>query len=339
MAILRATRYNPELGEIIQRDSVAMRIGNDILKTVVFVGHETADRDGEVRFQPSGTAFFLGFDGYSHLVTARHVAKQLEPGPFVLRAKSKISEAAQVDIDTLGWIYHPDESVDVAAIPAGLEEPADWFKIGEDLILEQGLREKLNIGIGDEVQVVGLYRLLPGMQTNLPVVHTGHIAMMPGDEPIPVKDSTTGKMTYTNGYLVEMQTLEGLSGSPVFARFTWLWKMGDNVAAMSGPIRFLGLWQGSWGAPPDTTLAAQRPDALRAPVGMGIVVPADKIIETLALPKMAAIRDKHRRETDEGRAASMDSTPPTTADNPSHAEDFNRLLTSVTTGKPQDDQT
>ncbi len=29
----------------------------------------------------------------------------------------------------------------------------------------------------------------------------------------------------------------------------------------------------------------------------------------------------------------------TTAENPRHAEDFNRLLTSVATGKPRDDQT
>ena len=334
-----AERYNPKLGEIVCRERIPLRINDDILKCVVFLGYETTDEAGEVRFEPVGTGFFLHFDGFSHLVTARHVAEPIQSGPFILRAASKSGDVGRSEITRIGWFYHPDKNVDVAAIPAGLKEPADWFKIPDDIVLTEQRLEEYRMGIGDEVQIVGLYRLLHGKERHLPIIHNWHIAMMPGDELIPVRDTVSNKLTYAKGYLVEAQTFEGLSGSPVFARNTWTIRLTDGPGFLIGPIRLLGLWRSAWDAPPDEILATQRPDARKVPVGVGIVEPAARIIETLELQDMQNFRDQHRAEVDEANAASSESAPPTKDEYLQHKEDFNRLLTSVATGKPRDDQT
>src|SRR5258708_16164609 len=66
---------------------------------------------------------------------------------------------------------------------------------------------------------VGLWRLLEGKERNLPVVHTGNIARLPGEEKIPVRaPNKVGGREMVDGYLIEAQTLKGLSGSPVFVR-------------------------------------------------------------------------------------------------------------------------
>jgi hypothetical protein len=83
---------------------------------------------------------------------------------------------------------------------------------------------KYGVGIGDFCYTVGLFRVLSGNKQNLPVVHFGTIARPiygPDEEPIPIKDwrDPDGKKTIqANAYLIESQSLSGLSGAPVFVR-------------------------------------------------------------------------------------------------------------------------
>ena len=63
--------------------------------------------------------------------------------------------------------------------------------------------------VGDEVATVGLYTSHHGHTKNIPVVRVGHISMLP-DEPVM---STRG---YVEAYLVEVRSIVGLSGSPVY---------------------------------------------------------------------------------------------------------------------------
>src|SRR6185437_1865569 len=80
---------------------------------------------------------------------------------------------------------------------------------------------KYGVGMGDFCYTIGLFRLLSGRKQNLPVVHFGTIARPIFDrdeEPVPIKDwrDPTGRSTIlTNAYLVESQSLSGLSGAPV----------------------------------------------------------------------------------------------------------------------------
>lgn len=52
----------------------------------------------------------------------------------------------------------------------------------------------------------------------------------------------------------------------------------------------LGVWQGAWEAPPDEVLAAQAGEDVKVPVGIGIVVPFQRIIETLDMPEAKSQR-------------------------------------------------
>jgi hypothetical protein len=180
-----------------------------------------------------------------------------------------------------------------------------------------------DLGIGDIAYVVGLFHLLHGKKVNLPVVHTGHIALLPEDERIPVFNRTTKKPQEVEGYLVEAHGLEGLSGAPVFARSSTavtakLLYQGPPLlniqkpeypvpGRLHGMTLLLGLWLGSWDGEPSETLAHEKGlKGRRVPVGMGIVVPASKIAETLNQQELVMARQKeHERQLNE-KAASTD---------------------------------
>jgi hypothetical protein len=57
-------------------------------------------------------------------------------------------------------------------------------------------------------------------------------------------------------------------------------------------VRLLGVWQASWDASPDEALAAQVGKAVTVPVGMGIVVPSQRLTEILQMPK---VKDDRRK--------------------------------------------
>ena len=86
----------------------------------------------------------------------------------------------------------------------------------------ENLHQKQDISIGDFCYIVGLFRLLSGPRRNLPVVHTGHIALLPSDERMPVRDwlGAPSARRDVEGHLVETSNLQGLSGFPCFVRGT-----------------------------------------------------------------------------------------------------------------------
>ena len=136
--------------------------------------------------------------------------------PFVVRTNLVNGGAVNIFGDQIEWFYHPDENVDLAVIPFVLHKAKyDALYLPEMMIKSVG---EYNIGIGDVCYTIGLFRLLYGSQKNLPVVHTGNIAMVPEDEKIPVEDwdnpySNVKKSKYIEGYLIGAQSLAGLSGA------------------------------------------------------------------------------------------------------------------------------
>jgi hypothetical protein len=250
-----------------------MRLDDDLRKTVVFFGIEdsTPAKGG---INCVGTGFLLGYDTCGYLVTAKHLAHGLGDNPFLLRVNTKDGRSANLPADQVRWYEHPDPNVDVAVMPVtfGDNSRFDILYLPAETVLADDNVVKMNlVGIGDLTYTVGLFRLLSGEKRNLPVVHSGIIAMMPGDERIPARDWRSPMGTiFVEGYLVETSSLEGLSGSPVFVRPTATFstlpggflpdpRITDprraQALASSTQIGLLGLWQGSWDAPPDEVLA------------------------------------------------------------------------------------
>jgi hypothetical protein len=80
--------------------------------------------------------------------------------------------------------------------------------------------------------------------------------------------------------------LDGLSGSPVFIHEEIGLKMKGAPArglVTRGLVKLLGVFQGSWDGAPGEILARDRNfrGNVRIPVGMGLVVPGDKIVQLI----------------------------------------------------------
>lgn len=269
-----------------------MRIPDQLIKCVGFVAH---DREP---VQYGGTAFIVGVrgedgeGGFLHLVTAKHVAEAIEPGPYLIGMNGKDGRKILLksgDTNPQQWWYHPTErdSVDVAVTPFATaimdEYDVEW--IPEDSFATEQRIAQHSIGLGDEIIIVGLFTRFIGSSRLVPLVRTGNVAMMP--DRIPVRGF--GNM---EAYLVEARSIGGLSGSPVFVRSTVNTPvaspaLGKTLMSGLGPGHLLGLMHGHWEVPLNFSSTEQ---AEAVNMGVAIVVPAKKILEVLYHPELVQMR-------------------------------------------------
>ena len=98
-------------------------------------------------------------------------------------------------------------------------------------------------------------------------------------------NKTNNTTDYVEAYLVEGHATDGASGSPVFVRSSFRFEVSDadTIIVPKHRIRLLGLLQSGWFLPPDDAVRANVMANQRAvaPVGIEVVVPAEKIIELL----------------------------------------------------------
>jgi hypothetical protein len=176
--------------------------------------------------------------------------------------------------------------------------------VPEQLLLDHTTQAEEGIGIGDLCYAVGLFQVLAGKKRNLPVVHSGNIALMPGQEQIPVRDwrnPTRRSTILSDGFLVELANLPGLSGAPVFVRPTCMdmdWRPllegepHETPARMvRSSVQLLGIWSGSWDGR-EIGVSRAQPNDLRVPVGMGIVTPVNRLLALLESANVAEQRDR-----------------------------------------------
>lgn len=300
-----------------------MRIPDSILKCINFIGTE---QDGEIRYR--GTGFFVIVQHneggipwrFSYLVTAKHVAEAVKDSVFYVRANIKgTDEAGDIAMNwepekLTEWYSHPtDPDADVVVTPVGIPEEVDALCLPEGMILSESKRAELNIGIGDEVFIIGLFSYLKGRTKNIPIARTGNIAMFP-DEKIPVQDHR-GYRKAIDGFVIEARSIGGLSGSPVFARRSMSIRGAFRehrtaapitVTVNSDPFYLLGLISSHWDADP-TDINEPEPKMTRSGVNMGlaVVVPAHRILEVLGCEELRQIRrvesqqaaEKHKDQT------------------------------------------
>lgn len=360
---------NPRLGPkttapLAEGPGFIVRVNDDARKSVVFFGVPTPEG-----VQYGGTGFMLcDFEEgilIPYIVTARHVAKELDKyrdTGFYIRANRKDGGNPLVEIESADWAYHPDPTVDLAVAHLSLNGKIfdiiyyplrDKFFVNEDRIAKHG--DPSDVLCGDPVSIIGLFRLHAGKQRNIPIVHTGHVAALPdANERIPIKDSQGNKFE-AEAYLVEAQTLDGLSGSPVFTKehlvLTPLSKHHGEHAGAYGALVLLGLYVGSWEGHPGEILASDkglRSDKIRVPVGMGIVVPAQKILDIVrGDPALNSYRKKRVEAVKAAKAAATQDDSagqdaafpdlPANSVNPTHREDFMRLVDAAARKPPQGD--
>ncbi len=263
-----------------------MRIPDRLLNCVAFISHD--DPTPEY----IGTTFIVGVAGkfgnaYLHAVTAKHVAECVDGGPFLVGVNFKDGKAGWFS-SAMKWWYHPAEpNTDVAVTVFTPTDRFDVEYVPESSFVNDEKIKHYGIGVGDEINVVGLFTRFYGSTKHIPIVRTGNIAMMPTDK-IPVED---GEMEV---YLAEGRSIGGLSGSPVFVRHTVrIGGMGNEHGEPQqisgvGQLHFFGLMHGHWDLPVGVRIA----QAEAVNMGISIVIPAKKILETLYHPELVALRER-----------------------------------------------
>ena len=296
-----------------------VRIGDDARRCVVFFG-KADPMSGEIVY--GGTGFLVGYDAdgarLPYLVTCRHVAKHLK-SDFVIRINTTSVNLTHdrshvLKVTAAQWEFPEDETVDLAATTLNLNNAA--YDVVYMVLNE--LRAKHEVQCGDPISIVGLFRLHAGSKRNMPIVHTGNVALLPDPrEKIPLKDRATGKTIEVEGYLVEAQTLEGLSGSPVFVRNFIRLSFGElpdgSRPLVFAEVSLLGIYSGAWDGEPGEILAADRSSRgnFRVPVGVGVVVPVEKLEHLLRdNPALKKQRETFAAEMRAKRAAIQDDAFP-----------------------------
>lgn len=279
-----------------------MHVPAEARRSVMFLGEVTAGK-----FIPRATAFLVMTgeregdtgtdDHFPYLVTAEHVIvgmahKQKE---VFARFNLKDGTAHVQSIQSVTWWYHPTapERTDVALCPVAFDwgivdhAPIPLFNFDphENAPIFQPRHQ---IGLGDETFAIGLFRSHHGAQRNIPIVRIGNIAAMPEE---PIKTRHGGG--FIDGYLVEMRSIAGLSGSPVFVDRPEVPPFGFMPDPRFRPdpervnwyrYHFLGLIHGHFDVPnpiEDMFSEEDSSQSIGVNTGMGVVVPAKMVMETL----------------------------------------------------------
>jgi hypothetical protein len=303
-----------------------VRVPDDVLKCVGFIGEVEHQDSSGVSGELCATGFFVAIPCQSpelremrccYFITAKHVATDLQGRQVFFLVNAKGGGVVGV-AGVVGehWFLHPsDPSADVAAIQIVMDSQADILAIAlEHFGLPERL-ERLHIGIGDETIISGLFTAVPGTTRNIPIVRHGNIAMMPGEQ-------IQTDLGYADAFLVEARSIGGLSGSPVFVRHTLSVSVQrqrdgeDDHLFGNGPgITLLGLMHGHWDI---RESEMNKPSIIHdrqrgVNLGIGIVVPAIKIYETLYAANLVAMRKEQERELLKRTIPGTDSAKPLSA--------------------------
>src|SRR5581483_6798926 len=140
-----------------------MRVPDQIKDCIFFLCVET-DSYGNKVFQYGGTGWLVGVlsesnrDNYPCIVTAKHnVERAKNFGDIHIRLNTVDGAADSIQV-TGEWIYHENETVDIAVMRFDLPDPRFMFKsLPIEIFLTSETIEQYNIGIGDDLLVVGLF--------------------------------------------------------------------------------------------------------------------------------------------------------------------------------------
>ncbi len=276
-----------------------VRVPENIFKGVAFIG-EVAGRDeaGNAYGDLHATGFFVQVAStqfpqlrFPYVVTAKHVSEDLQDREIYILVNDKQGGIAQLtNIGPQWWTHPTDLTADIAIRQVGSQKNVDFFAVRtKDFITSEQIKSEY-VALGDEVFMTGLFSPAPGVKRNMPIIRHGNIAMFP-------EDQIQTALGFADVYLVEARSIGGLSGSPVFVRppLRYAIEMPAGSTAYFdaiGTFGLLGLMHGHW---------AIRENELNNPqvehdrkrgvnLGIGIVVPATKILETINRPELTRLR-------------------------------------------------
>ena len=187
------------------------RLVEGVLECSLYLYPTVDDANDGVGTGGSGFLFGIEFSSdaqFLYAVSNWHVVRS---NP-VVRLNTKDGKFDVLRLNTDQWHRHPDNETDLAVAPIDFLAPAKYraLAVGYQHLLTRDLIPKFDVGIGDDLFLVGRFIDREGVQCNQPTVRFGAIAQMPGD---PIKTEVGNQ----DAYLAEIRSISGYSGSPVFA--------------------------------------------------------------------------------------------------------------------------
>jgi hypothetical protein len=187
------------------------------LSDCVFYLYRISPKTGKCE-GPCGTGSIVGrpsqAEGSYHLygVTNHHVA--FEDGASIIRLNTKDGGTRFLEYEPTDWQFIPARD-DIAAIDLTeeLSATADQIMfIREKQFISREILKTFEIGLGEDVFMIGLYVNQDGGARNMPCGRFGNLSMV-ANEHAPIKQPN--KMMRPS-HLVDMRSRSGFSGSPVF---------------------------------------------------------------------------------------------------------------------------
>ncbi|MGS0685087.1 trypsin-like peptidase domain-containing protein [Nakamurella sp. GG22] len=276
------------------------RINDEMPGCVAYLFTNRADAEGAavsgatgfiVSYELAGTAYSVRY-----LITNSHVIAQ---GCRFARLNTRSGTVRIYEIPPDEWTHAagPDD-VAVALLRLPEEDDLQFLALPRQAwSLTPTDATEFLLNVGDEVIMLGRlnYYRSDGSQ-NRPVARFGTIALMPGE---PVRD---GRKIEVESFLIEMRSLSGFSGSPVFCIIPPGAFRGPGVGLDLGTGHqfLLGLDCGhiEMTTPVRTNTGARHPDGhfVREHSGMSIVVPAWRIDAVLKQADLVDQRDEILRD-------------------------------------------
>lgn len=271
---------------------------------------------GGTGFLVSVPSKFAGLD-YVYAVTNRHIACQRWP---VVRVNTLEGGTDVFNFEPDQWEF--DRRYDIAAVPLPVREGFHRFAtVGAGSFMTPAQMERVKVGPGDDVFMVGRFMDHDGGLTNLPAVRFGNISVMPS----PIKQENIGM---AKAFCIDLHSRSGYSGSPVFVYRTANFDLEEEapkdiseaklLAAGTTLLMLLGIHFAQFPEEWELIMKPEKPNAKveakpRVPLikggasvkglsGMTCVLPAWNIHDILDLPKLKRQREAADARESERRA-------------------------------------
>jgi len=265
-----------------------MRISDDFLECVCFL----CVKDNDTTFKLVGTGFFITVPSAVHagiaflyLVTAKHCVVEGEKvGGLFVRLNTHEGKSQFLAIPS-AWRFPDDPSADVAVLPCRPDDAVFRYKTLPLAMFATATKiAEKNIGVGDDLVLIGLFVRHAGQDRNIPIVRTGVIAAMPTE---PIKDSVTGLDYYA--YIAEVRSIGGLSGSPVFGMLGPVRnEQGSLILRLEAVL--LGVIRGHWDEKNHDAIGAIATPVSAVNMGMAVVTPIEHVVAVLDGESLAGLR-------------------------------------------------
>jgi hypothetical protein len=290
-----------ENGLVIWRGGLNLpRILADYVESLVFL-YPTLEAAQQNR-DAGGSGFLLGVEyeeqpalGHVYVITNAHVSDDSR----VVRLFGSSGELQIVDLSDKRWVEAGEDDVAACALNRSAAFSDVSMVHAASMLTEDELEDNTatyrsdHPRYGDEVFMVSRLasdRLRDG---SVPAIRFGTLV---SSQPAAVQHD---KGYYQDSFLVEMRSISGHSGSPVFLHYndaTLHMQQGLRFQLPSSSVRLLGI---DWGhLLPIANAVGQPGDALAWNAGVACIIPAWKIAELLAdrgfvRERKTAERDQH----------------------------------------------